>query len=196
MQRFSERQIIGTARYVGMGGAMTAIGDEQLLQNRIDGLRRRIGELEETAAALDIAQQTLSAATEQLQRRFAPRIAERAKNFFARLTDGRYDRLNLTRELAVDTGAAGELTLHGAQWRSEGTVDQLYLALRLAVAEELTPDAPLVLDDAMVRFDNDRLEAALAILKLEAKHKQVIIFTCHGREQQLLEKSGRRLSIS
>ena len=76
-------------------------------------------------------------------------------------------------------------------WCSDGTVDQLYLALRLAVARELLPHAPLVLDDAMVRFDNDRLEAALAILKLEAKHKQVIIFTCHGREQQLLEKTKR-----
>ena len=172
-----QREQLGKLR-----GAMTAIGDEQLLQNRIDGLRRRIGELEETAAALDIAQQTLSAATEQLQRRFAPRIAERAKNLFARLTDGRYDRLNLTRELAVDTGAAGELTLHGAQWRSEGTVDQLYIALRLAVAEELTPHAPLVLDDALVRFDDRRLDNALSLLDETAQFRQVILFTCQKRE--------------
>ena len=80
-------------------GAMTAIGDGQVLQERIDTLHRRIEALEETCAALETAQQTLSMATEQLQRRFAPRITERARELFAALTDGRYDRLNLTREL-------------------------------------------------------------------------------------------------
>ena len=102
----------------------------------------------------------------------------------------------MSQDFSLYLSAQNEDTLRSRHWCSDGTVDQLYLALRLAVARELLPHAPLVLDDAMVRFDNDRLEAALAILKLEAKHKQVIIFTCHGREQQLLEKSGRRLSIS
>ena len=167
-------------------GAMNAIGGPQVLQIQIDGLRKRIDALEETAAALELAQQTLSAATEQLQRRFAPRITERARTLFARLTDGRYDRLNLTRELAVDTAAAGELTLHSAQWRSEGTVDQLYIALRLAVAEELTPDAPLVLDDALVRFDDQRLKNALQVLDEGSQTRQVILFTCQSREKELL----------
>jgi uncharacterized protein YhaN len=63
-------------------------------------------------------------------------------------------------------------------------VDQLYLALRLAVAEELTPEAPLVLDDALVRFDDIRLERAMEILKTAAQNKQVILFTCQGRETQ------------
>ena len=93
--------------------------------------------------------------------------------------------LNLTRELAVDTAAAGELTLHSAQWRSEGTVDQLYIALRLAVAEELTPGAPLVLDDALVRFDNKRLNNALKVLTGMAESCQVILFTCQSREKEL-----------
>ena len=166
-------------------GAMNTLGDGQTLQKQIDALRQRIAALEETAAALDLAQQTLAAAAEQLQRRFAPRITERAKELFARLTDGRYDRLNLTRELAVDTAAAGELTLHSAQWRSEGTVDQLYIALRLAVAEELTPEAPLVLDDALVRFDDRRLENALAVLEASAEFRQVILFTCQSREKAI-----------
>ena len=163
-------------------GAMNAIGDEQVLQTRIDGLRKRIADLEEMAAALEMAQQTLAAATEQLQRRFAPRIAERAKDLFAKLTGGRYDRLNLTRELTVDAAAAGEMTMRSAQWRSEGTVDQLYIALRLAVAEELVPDAPLVLDDALVRFDDRRLKNALNLLEEATVSKQVILFTCQNRE--------------
>jgi uncharacterized protein YhaN len=167
-------------------GTMNAMGDEQVLQTRIDGLRKRIADLEETAAALDMAQQTLAVATEQLQRRFAPRIAERAKDLFAKLTGGRYDRLNLTRELTVDAAAAGEMTMRSAQWRSEGTIDQLYLALRLAVAEALTPQAPLILDDALVRFDDKRLAAALRILKEASDSRQVLLFTCQSREKTLL----------
>ena len=166
-------------------GVMNAISDRQTLQNQIDALKKRISDLEEMAEALDTAQHTLEAATEQLQRRFAPRITERAKDLFAQLTDGRYDRLSLTRDLAVDTAAAGELTLHSAQWRSEGTVDQLYIALRLAVAEELTPDAPLVLDDALVRFDDKRLNNALKVLTGMAESCQVILFTCQSREKEL-----------
>ena len=64
-------------------------------------------------------------------------------------------------------------------------MDQLYLALRLAVSEALTPEAPLILDDALVRFDDTRLAAAMAILKEEARDKQVLLFTCQSREKQL-----------
>ena len=85
----------------------------------------------------------------------------------------------------MQIGAQQENTLRSSQWRSDGTVDQLYLALRLAVAEELTPDAPLVLDDAMVRFDDVRLKTALNILSESAENKQVILFTCQTREKKL-----------
>ena len=89
----------------------------------------------------------------------------------------------LDSDLAVHAGAKEETTLRSALWRSEGTMDQLYLALRLAVAEELTPETPLVLDDALVRFDDVRHAAAMEILKEEAEQKQIILFTCQSREQ-------------
>ena len=82
----------------------------------------------------------------------------------------------------------GETTLHSALWRSEGTTDQLYLALRLAVSQELTPAAPFILDDALVRFDDARLSQALSILDETARDHQVILFTCQNREKRLLGK--------
>ena len=129
----------------------------------------------------------LTTATQELQRRFAPRISQRAQELLSRLTDGRYERLILDSEFVVHTGAEAEDTLHTPLWRSDGTADQLYLALRLAVAEELTPDAPLILDDALVRFDDKRLAAALSVLKETAENKQVILFTCHNREKTLAQ---------
>ena len=89
-------------------------------------------------------------------------------------------------DLSLSISAEGEDTLRSSLWRSDGTVDQLYLALRLAVAEELTPGAPLILDDALVRFDDDRLKEAMEVLKEAAENKQVILFTCQQRETNYL----------
>ena len=100
------------------------------------------------------------------------------------MTAGRYDRRTLREDFSLRAGAQQEDVLQSALWRSDGTVDQLYLALRLAVSEELTPDAPLVLDDALVRFDETRLSQAMDILKEAGEHKQVILFTCQGRDRK------------
>ncbi len=169
-------------------GRMEALGSESSLRQQLDAVTERIRELEKTYDALEIAQSTLAQASAELQRRFAPRISKRAQELFGKLTDGRYTRLTLGEDLTVHAGTDSEATLHSALWRSDGTIDQLYLALRLAVAEELTPDAPLVLDDALVRFDDHRLAEALDVLTEEADTKQVILFTCQEREARLINQ--------
>ena len=118
-----------------------------------------------------------------MQRRFAPRITEQARQLFAALTGGRYDRLQLQQDLTVNTAADQDTTVRSIQWRSEGTVDQLYLALRLAVVKELMPLSPLVLDDALVRFDDQRHAAAMKLLQEEAQQRQILLFTCQSREE-------------
>lgn len=167
-------------------GQMGNLGSNEQLRQELDALNQRISRLELTNAALDIAQETLSDASARLQRRFAPRITQQAKELFSQLTAGRYDRLTLGEDLRIQAGAEGEDTLRGSQWRSDGTIDQLYLALRLAVARELTPTSPMVLDDALVRFDDIRLKAALDILSHEAESRQILLFTCQERESRLL----------
>ncbi len=167
-------------------GRSETLGQESLLKSQLRAVQQRIHKLEDTYTALEHAQHALSVATSELQRRFAPRISKRTQELFAKLTGNRYARLTLSEDFSLNTSAQEEDTLHSALWRSDGTVDQLYLALRLAVAEELTPDAPMILDDALVRFDDKRLTHALDILKETAQNKQIILFTCQGREKQLL----------
>jgi uncharacterized protein YhaN len=164
-------------------GQKETLGPEDALTQQLEAVNARIARLEDTYSALTLAMQTLETATNELQRRFAPKISSRAQALFGKLTGGRYDRLQLTQDLNLNAAAEGEDSLHSARWRSEGTVDQLYLALRLAVAAELTPQAPLVLDDALVRFDDTRMAAAMDILAEESASRQVIFFTCQGREQ-------------
>ena len=166
-------------------GRAESLGQESVIRTQLKSVTRRIAQLEDTYTALEMALTALNAATTELQRRFAPRISKRAQELFSKLTDQRYDRLALSSDLSLNAGAQDEDTLRPAQHRSDGTVDQLYLALRLAVAEELTPNAPLVLDDALVRFDDTRLAAAMDILRTLGENKQVILFTCQSRESRL-----------
>ena len=166
-------------------GQMEKLGSREILDTELRNQQARVRELKRLEAALTIARETCAQATGELQRRFAPRISQRARELMAQLTGGRYDRLQLDENMELHTGARGEDTLHTALWRSDGTTDQLYLALRLAVAAEITPEAPLILDDALVRFDAERLKAALRILK--AQDKQVLLFSCPDREEQILK---------
>ena len=190
MQNAGEQQLLHQ-RQGQCQGQMEALGKEENLQNQKKQLENRIKQLETYYRALSRAQETLQQATYELQRRFAPRISGRAQELFSRLTGGRYHRLSLCQDLSLESGAEDETTLHNALWRSDGTVDQLYLALRLAVAEELTPNAPIVLDDALVRFDDTRLAAALEILQEESDQKQVILFTCQSREKQIQQEKSK-----
>ena len=169
-------------------GRMEALGAPDILHQQMQTLDSRIAELEKVYDAAVLAQQMLETARLELQRRFAPRISQRAQELFSLLTEGRYQRIALGEDLSVSAAADGEDTLRSALWRSDGTADQLYLALRLAVAEELTPEAPLVLDDAFVRFDDDRLREILKILNQTGENKQVILFTCQSRERKIMEE--------
>lgn len=103
-----------------------------------------------------------------------------------RMTGSRYDRFTMDQQFRLRAAAVGEDTMHDVLWRSDGTVDQLYLALRLAVAEALCSNAPLILDDALVRFDDTRLGAVLDILKEMGRSRQILLFTCQNRESQCL----------
>ncbi len=167
-------------------GQMEALGKPAAIKAKLDAVNKRIARLEAYNSAIELAQNALYKATLALQRRFSPRITKRAQELFAKLTDNRYQRITLSEDLSLQTAAQNEDTLTELRRRSDGTVDQLYLALRLAVAEELTPDAPVILDDALVRFDDVRLASAINILKEEAQSKQVILFTCQEREAKLL----------
>ena len=166
-------------------GRMELLGSAEELKLQYKRITDRIARLEDTYAALTIAQETLTQARAELQRRFAPRITKRAQELLGAMTEGRYRSLTMGEDFSLQAGAQQEDVLHDALWRSDGTIDQLYLALRLAVAEELTPNAPLVLDDALVRFDDRRMTAALDILREMAKDKQVICFTCQSRESEV-----------
>lgn len=178
--KFEQRQV--QLKLAECDGQRQLQGHEAQLRSSLEKEKQRILRLEAYYDAIEMAQVALSKAGTALQRRFAPKISKRTQELFQGMTGARYQKVVMAEDMRLSIAAADEDTLREAQRRSDGTVDQLYLALRLAVAEELTPDAPVVLDDALVRFDDARLAAAMTILAEEAKEKQVILFTCQNRE--------------
>lgn len=166
-------------------GRMEALGEKSALLSALEDVRTRIRRLESYEEALSLALATLADATAELHRRFSPQITRRTQALMSAMTEGRYRRLTLGEDLSLHAEAETEDALRDTLWRSDGTIDQLYLSLRLASAEALTPGAPLILDDALVRFDDRRLEAAMKILEEMSGTRQVILFTCQTRESKL-----------
>lgn len=169
-----------------LSGRLGAAEDALTLEARRDRLQTRLTELQEKLSALELASQVLCEANDELQARFSPLVCTRAGELFSRLTDGRYERLSLDAEMNVTVWETGASVGRSLEWLSEGTADQLYLALRLAISELLLPEAPLVLDDALVAFDDERTARALRVLAELAKKRQILLFTCQGREARIL----------
>lgn len=151
-------------------------------------LTRQQMEYDSIALAMD----TLDQANRILQSRFAPALGAETAEIFSALTGGRYDKVLLNRELELSAQLAGDPAAHSLSLLSQGAADQLYLAARLAICRLVLPaehSAPLILDDALAYFDDRRLAAALDWLLQESRTRQILLFTCHRREQELL--SGR-----
>ena len=172
-------QALGRQKAVGDPAALAARKEE--LQ---EALRRREGEYD----ALTLAMDALKRANTRLQERFSPELNRLAGQYLSRLTGQRYASVTLNRELEGAAARAGDVLPRSALYLSRGTADQLYLAVRLAVCRLCLPEKPpLVLDDALAAFDDERLALALGLLEELSKEQQVLLFTCQSREGALLE---------
>ena len=170
------------------------------LEARQDELQRQLEARTLELEALNLALEGLEAANNLLRERFSPALNQRATEIFSALTDGRkdlcrslveifsaltdgsYDRLSLNRDFSALAGQGASALPRSALYLSAGTVDQLYLAVRLALCQLTLPDAPLVLDDALNRFDDQRATLALDYLLSLSRERQILLFTCHSRE--------------
>ncbi len=168
-----------------IAGRLHAAGDPLALQADAERLSDEIAVLESEYAAIELAMSTLTHANAQLQGRFSPALGIRAAEIFDQLTGGAYGGVILDRTLRVSAEPAGTGVPRDVGYLSAGAADQLYLAVRLAICDLVLPPenaAPIVLDDALASFDDERCAAALDYLRKEAEKRQILLFTCHSRE--------------
>lgn len=168
------------------------IGEPGALENKAEELSAKLLKKEKEYTALTLAIDTLTDIQTELQRRFAPSVEAKAGEIFKTLTGDHFSVVQIKdadMNLSVSESKASPprtiLELSG------GTLDELYLAVRLALCEELlADDVPIVLDDAFVNFDEERMERALGLLKAMAEKRQVLVFTCHTREKAFAEANN------
>ena len=168
-------------------GRQAALGDPAALCARREQLQQQLEQRRQEHQALTLALSALEQANARLQERFSPALNRLAGEYLSRLTGQRYRRVSFTRELEGSAATADDLSPRSALSLSRGTADQLYLSLRLAVCRLCLPEKPpIVLDDALAAFDDQRLGYALDLLRELAEDQQILLFTCHRREGALL----------
>lgn len=171
-------------------GRLEQFGSEVELSAKKQALTQKLDLLNERREALTLARQTLEQANAALAERFSPRLVREASDIFSELTGGRYARVQISRQMDMEAGQP-DAAMRRSLFLSGGTADELYLSVRLAVCRLLLPeDAPIVLDDALAMFDDDRLCLALCLLQREAANRQILLFTCQSREWRCLSADG------
>ena len=166
-------------------GAASVIGDPMALESELRELNTQRDALIAQHDAISLALRALADADREIQKRFSPALARKAAEYMDVLTDGRYDGVALTRDFAAEARRSGETVGHSAAYLSAGAADLMYLAVRLAMCElalEGAEKCPIILDDTLVNFDDDRAHRAVSLLHTLSKERQIILFTCHKRD--------------
>ena len=142
--------------------------------------------IREEVTAIDLALETMTKLSATIRDSFGLYLNKTASELISGITGGIYDSMSVDESLNVFMNTRTRLV--PVEQVSSGTMDQIYLALRLAAAKLIQPEGdymPLIFDDSFVLYDEDRLHTALKWLK-KAYPGQIIIFTCHQREAQMM----------
>ncbi|MCL2563718.1 MAG: AAA family ATPase [Oscillospiraceae bacterium] len=174
-------------------GEVRALGDPLILGAKRGIMESRLKDLTLQHEALGLAMEVLAEADSEITARFSPMLGQRAGHYLDKLTGGQYKRVVFDKNLTPSAERAGESVARDILYLSGGTVDQIYLALRLAICDLTFPAekaCPIILDDALVSFDEGRMRDALSLLQDIAAERQVILFTCHDREAKCAAGKG------
>ena len=170
-------------------GRLDAGRDAQALGDQISRLEEELVRQQAEYDALRLSLDALQVANTTLQNRFSPELGRRAAEIFADMTGSTWSHILLDREFHLSAESGSDPTRRSVQLLSAGTADQLYLAVRLAICEMILPpeqNPPLILDDALLTFDDARLSTTLDYLTRLGAQRQILLFTCQGREAALL----------
>ena len=162
-------------------GKLAVTGDPVVMRSELARLEQERLQLQEELEAIALAKTALKEADDEIQSRFSPELGRVAAEYMSFVTGGRYEGILLNRDFSAMTKTTDDAVARKSEYLSAGTIDLLYLAVRLAVCELALPEGetcPLIIDDALVNMDDTRYEQAIKLLGEIAKERQVILFTC------------------
>lgn len=160
----------------------------QELESHYTEIKKRIEEVEKETAAIELAYATIQELAGSIYDQYGAGINKRVSDMVSHITDGQYTDVILDEQLNIKVRKNQQYL--GTEFLSTGTLEQIYLAVRLSVAEEMSrAGMPLILDDIFGSYDDARLEAVLQCLA-DYRAEQVIIFTANDRLADVLDRTN------
>ena len=160
------------------------------LEEELYSLKEQYEELQKNNTSIELVKTLLARAYDNMKNSVSPVFTEKLSNNIETITKGKYCKLNFNDEqgLIVELENGNYIP---AERLSTGTIDQLYLSLRLAMLDEISNEkVPIILDESFAYYDDERLKNILIYLTNEFKDRQIIIFTCSHREKDILTQEN------
>ena len=158
------------------------------LKEEYEELEERLENLEKRNNAINLTKEILTKAYINMKNNITPKFTENLSYNISKISKGKYNKVTINDEKGlIVENEYGEYI--PAELLSVGTIDQLYLSLRLSMIDDMTNEKmPIILDEAFAYYDDDRLENILKFLSENMQNHQVIIFTCTQRERRIFDK--------
>lgn len=167
---------------------MPQLDDLAKVEEEIVTTEEEYNELMKKNNAMIVVKQALEQAYEKMKNTVTPKFTNNLSQNISDISNGKYKKVSINDEngLMVEL-PSGEYV--SAERLSLGTIDQLYLSLRLSMCQDISEEnMPLILDEAFAFYDDERLENILKFLIDNYYNKQIIILTCTSREEEILNK--------
>ena len=170
------------------------------LEETLQAKKEEYNNLKNQEDIINITIENLEQAYEEMKTTITPKFTENLSKNIEEISNGKYSKVTINDEsgMVVENNRGEYINANNL---STGTIDQLYLSLRLSMIEDLSKESlPIILDETFAYFDNTRLENAIKyLIKLtqgeNIKNHQVIIFTCTNREKEILEKHNYKYNL-
>lgn len=164
------------------------LDEKVVLEEKREADKEKLAELREKESIINIAIENLMDAYEEMKTTITPKFTKNLSESIQKISSNKYNKVTINDENGmIIENNRGEYV--EAIKLSTGTIDQLYLALRLSMIDELSKEnLPIILDESFAYSDNNRLKNMLQYLTSDLNNHQTIIFTCTDREQKMLEE--------
>ncbi|MBZ4665986.1 AAA family ATPase [Mahella sp.] len=187
-QAIHDKEVELTALEASVDASLAGIRPLAAIDEDIQSIRNDIDAMSLKKQAAQKAIDVITELSADIQRDFAPYLDRSAASLAGHITGGRYSSLRVSSDLDIKVIDPDTDKLVPLEQLSAGTIDQLYIAVRLAIADILSGNKPLpiIIDDAFSEYDDIRLKRALEYIIQLAQKRQVLFLTCHQRDIQAL----------
>lgn len=157
------------------------------IEEELQGAEEEKEELLSLNRSYNIAKECMEKAYAEMKQNISPRFTQNLCDIISKISNDRYKNIVLTDDegLNVEIENGSYVPAHRL---STGTIDQMYLSLRLSALNEISTESlPIILDEVFAYFDDDRLANILRYLNKNFADNQIILFTCSKREKEILD---------